>query len=75
DCNVQPTAAAGVYFNCPNTAGDIPANALLTGVTLFIDDPVGSTPVITKVKNFVKETKGAKTFVSFDAQVKYYVPN
>ena len=75
DCNVQATAAAGLSFNCPNDASGIPQNAMLSGITLFSDDPAGSTPVITKVKNFVKETKGTQTLVSFDAQVKYYVPN
>ena len=78
DCNVQATAVAGVSFNCPNDASGIPQNAMLTGVTLFSGvnpDPANSTPVITKVKNFVKEDKDGHTLVSFDAQIKYFVPN
>ena len=75
DCNVDATAEAGFSFNCPNDASGIPQNAMLTGITLFGDGPAGSTPVITKVKNFVKETKGSQTFVSFDAQIKYFVLN
>lgn len=75
DCNVQATAEAGVSFNCPNDASGIPQNAMLSDITLFSDDPAGSTPVITKVKNFVKETEGTHTLVSFDAQIKYFVPN
>ena len=65
DCNVETAATVGFFFNCPNVASDIPANALLTGISLF---DISGTPVITKVKNFNRQGDAC----SFDVQIKFY---
>lgn len=72
DCNVETQA-----FVVPNTWGcpsdeTTPLNRKL-GVTLFgiNPNPAVMDPIITKVKNFQKETGDV---YSFDVQIKFWVP-
>lgn len=70
DCNVETQAlmdsTSGLGWDCPQSGNDI-VNSYLPALTLF-----GRTlPVITKVKNF-SDDLGT---ISFDAQIKFWVPD
>lgn len=72
DCNVETQAfVVGNTWGCP-TDGTTPLNRKL-GVTLFDinPNPAVMDPIITKVKNFKKETGDV---YSFDVQIKFWKP-
>ncbi len=73
DCNVETLAFAGnIGVSCPSNAQEAEQISLTLDLSSWSLPPAGATDtVITKVKNF----RSDGDIVSFDAQIKFFMPN